>query len=72
MNVEFLQLCKDGDLEKVTTLLREKRANVNIFDSDGMSGLMHAGTWLFTFLDYCYHFKYDLNRSDKMFKIHQQ
>ena len=43
MDTEFLQLCKDGDSEKVSLILKEKRANVNVTDSDGMSGLMHAG-----------------------------
>ena len=43
MDTEFLQLCKDGDSDKVSLILKEKRANVNVTDSDGMSGLMHAG-----------------------------
>lgn len=43
MEGEFLQLCKDGDVEKVLLLLKEKRVNVNTIDADGMSGLMHAG-----------------------------
>ncbi|XP_063685390.1 ankyrin repeat and MYND domain-containing protein 2-like [Bolinopsis microptera] len=42
MDAEFLQLCKDGDADKVSLILKEKRANVNVTDSDGMSGLMHA------------------------------
>ena len=43
MDAEFLQLCKDGDADKVSLILKEKRAHVNVTDSDGMSGLMHAG-----------------------------
>ena len=46
MEAEFLQFCKDGDVEKVSLLLKEKRVNVNTPDGDGMSGLMHAGDWL--------------------------
>lgn len=43
MDEEFLQLCKDGDSEKVSAILKEKRVNVNeVVDPDGMSGLMHA------------------------------
>lgn len=44
MESEFLQLCKNGDLDKVKQVIDEKRADVNTTDEDGMSGLMHAGT----------------------------
>ena len=33
----------DGEIEKVSLLLKEKRIDVNVTDADGMSGLMHAG-----------------------------